>query len=304
MPANRNDAMNEFDIGWELWRSFLAVMDEKSFAGAARRLHVSQPTVSRHIDQLETALGAKLFTRAQNGLTPTDLAHSLEPHALGMAASADALKRAATGDVDSEEGVVRVTATEIVSTEVLPPILAGFMHEHPGIRIELHVSNRSADLLRRDADIGVRSDRPQQGALLARRLGEIRLGFFVHRAYAERRGLPEKPGDLARHAIIGPDRDVDTLRGMVLAGQQVTPDVFTFRTDNHTAQLAALRAAVGIGVCQVAIAARDPDLLPVLPDWRFDREIWLSMHEDLKTSRRIRLVYDFLGETLAEFLKA
>lgn len=295
--------MNEFDIGWELWRSFLAVMDEHSFAGAARRLGVSQPTVSRHIEQLESALGAKLFSRAQNGLTPTDLATSLLPHAQGMAASADALKRTATGDAGSEEGVVRVTASEIVSTEVLPTFLAGFMHEHPGIRIELHVSNVSADLLRRDADIGIRTERPAQGALLARKLGELRLGFFVHRSYSERRGLPHKPDDLSNHVVIGPDRDANTLKGVFIGGRQVTPDAFSYRTDNYTAQLAALRAGIGVGVCQLEIAARDPDLLPVLPDWRFDREIWLSMHEDLKTSRRIKLVYDFLGESLADFLR-
>lgn len=296
--------MDKFDIGWELWRSFLAVMNERSLSGAARQLGVSQPTIGRHVDQLEATLGSSLFTRAQNGLTPTDLALALEPIAEGMAASAEALARTAAGGIDSEVGVVRLTASEIISIEVLPEILGPFHRAHPGIRIELDVSNKNADLLRRDADIAIRMRRPEQGALLARRLGDVRIGFYAHKSYFEHHSIPERPGDLSDHTIIGPDRDTLVLNGVTIAGRPVTPDMFTFRTDNDATQLAALRAGIGIGVCQTTIAARDPDLVPVLADEvRFDFEVWLSMHEGLRTNRRIKLVYDHLAEALGTYLK-
>ena len=295
--------MSQSDIGWELWRSFLAVMSERSLSGAARSLGVSQPTIGRHIDQLKTALGVGLFTRAQNGLTPTDLAITLEPQAQGMAASAAALSRTASAGASSEDGVVRISATEIMSSEVLPLIFEPLLREHRGLQLEVDASNRTVDLLRRDADIAVRMQRPEQGALLARRLGTLRLGLFATREYLGNRKPPEKPADLSEHRIIGPDKDPIYRSRFFTSVPEIAPEIFTYRSDSHTTQLAALRAGIGIGICQMWIAANQPDLVPILPESvRFELEVWLTMHEDLRHSRRIKMVYDHIAECMPQYL--
>lgn len=289
-------------LDWDFWRTFLAVAEEGSLSGAARRLRLTQPTIGRHIDALEQAFGAALFTRAQNGLTPTALGLSLVPHAEGMAASAAALSRTASAEPDAEAGVVRISASEIVGIEVLPAILAEFSAAHPRIAIELDLTNRNADLLRRDADIAVRMIRPQQDALVATRLGGVGIGLFAHRRYAEASGLPQSLAELPAHRLIGVDRNVAGVAGYAIGGKPVGPGMFSYRCDSDVAQLAALRAGIGIGICQLGVAARDPALIPVLPaEVRFELEMWLAMHKDLRTSRRVRLAFDHLAKGLREY---
>ncbi len=142
------------DPGWELYRSFLAVLAEGSLSGAARRLGLSQPTIGRHIESLEAALGGLvLFTRSPQGLLPTDAALALEPHVRGMASAAEAVVRTASGEAGEAKGAVRITASEVIGGEVLPPILTDLHEAHPGIVIELVLANHTQDLLRREADI-------------------------------------------------------------------------------------------------------------------------------------------------------
>lgn len=293
------------DIGWEYWRTFLAVAKTGSLSAAARRLSLTQPTVGRHIDSLEAAVGAPLFTRSQTGLVPTATALALVPHAEAMAASAEALKRTASGEAEAERGIVRLAASEIMGVEVLPSLLAPFHTLHPAIVMEVAVSNQQENLLRRDADLAVRMARPTQEALVARRIGDVPIGLYAHRSYAERRRLPAHPAEIFDHELIGVDRDAARLGGLTVAGRALTPDLFAYRSDSDLAQLAALRAGFGIGVCQVAIARRSPDLVPVLPgDVAFGLEMWLVMHEDLRTSRRIRLLFDHLSGALSEYVRA
>src|SRR5271163_506215 len=163
--------MSKREPGWELFRSFLEVVRDGSLSAAARRLALTQPTVGRHIDALEAALGLSLFTRSPRGLTPTPAALALEPHVEAMAAAAAALGRAASGEAAADRGAVRVTASDVIGCEVLPPILAAFRARHPGVALELTLTNRTENLARRDADIAVRMVRPTQSGLVARRIG-------------------------------------------------------------------------------------------------------------------------------------
>ena len=161
---------------WDELRTFVEVTRDGSLSGAARRLGLTQPTVGRHIDALEATLGLTLFTRSPRGLTPTPAALALGPHVEAMAAAAAALGRAASGEAAADRGAVRVTASDVVGCEVLPPILAAFQAGHPGIAIELALTNRNEDLARRDADIAVRMVRPIQSGLVARKIGAARIG--------------------------------------------------------------------------------------------------------------------------------
>jgi DNA-binding transcriptional LysR family regulator len=296
--------MAQSDTDWQLFRAFRAVVREGSLSGAARVLGLTQPTLGRQIASLEQALGLALFTRSPQGLIPTAAAAALLPHADAMASAAAALTRAASGAMDETRGIVRLTASEIVSGEVLPTVLADFQDRHRGIVVELVPSNRIEDLLHRDADIAVRMRRPEQEALIAKHIGVVPIHLYAHRHYIDRRGMPKTAADLAHHVMIGFDRDDSSVRGIDLPRFQVTRETFSFRTDNDLVQLAALRAGVGIGGCQVGIARRDPALLPVLHDLvRFELEMWLAMHEDQRLDRRVRLLFDHLAEALGAYIR-
>jgi DNA-binding transcriptional LysR family regulator len=286
---------------WDLYRSFLAVLRLGSLSAAARSLGLTQPTIGRHIASLQRALGGRaLFTRSQVGLQPTDAAHKLRPHAENMAAAAAAFVRAGSAHVEEAGGVVRLAAANVTGVEVLPGILSDFRAAFPAIVIELSLSNQMADLLRRDADIAVRMVRPQQKALLAKRVGKVALGFYAHRRYLERCGYPERLEDLPGHTLIGFDRTLpsgDFLKSVPLP---VTRELFAFRCDNDLAQLAALRAGFGIGLCQTEIARRDPNLLPLLSKrFRVELEMWIVMHNDLRRTSRMRALFDYLATRLA-----
>jgi DNA-binding transcriptional LysR family regulator len=289
---------------WDELRTFVEVSRDGSLSGAARRLGLTQPTVGRHIDALEAALGLTLFTRSPRGLTPTPAALALEPHVEAMATAAAALGRAASGEAAADRGAARVTASDVIGCEVLPPILAAFHAAHPGIAIELALSNRTADLARRDADIAVRMVRPTQSGLVARRIGSSRIGLYAHRDYLARFGEPRSLADLANHCVIGFDRDNSSFRGAGDFARTLTRETFGFRCDNDLAQLAALRAGVGVGGCQDNIARRMPELVAVLPNaFHYALEVWLVMHEDLKATRRVRLLFDHLAVGLTDYVK-
>jgi DNA-binding transcriptional LysR family regulator len=286
---------------WDHYRSFLAVVTTGSLSGAARALGLSQPTVGRHIEALEAALGGgALFTRSPGGLRPTEAALALRPHAEAMALAAEALVRTASGEAEAVRGAIRITASEIVGAEVLPPILTDFHEQRPAVAIELALSNRPEDLLRREADIAVRMVRPSQEALLARRIGTVALGLFAHRRYLQRHGAPASLTDPGQ-AAVGFDRDPSVARAASALGYPLTREFFAFRSDSDLAQLAALRAGFGVGGCMFGIARRDPDLIQVLPDLGFELEMWVVMHEDLKSSRRMRLMFDHLVEALTAY---
>jgi DNA-binding transcriptional LysR family regulator len=295
--------MNEVMENWDLARAFLAVVRSGSLSGAARALGLTQPTIGRQVDAFETGLGVPLFTRSRHGVKPTQAALDLVPHVETMEAAMAALKRAASGEADEARGTVRLTASELMGAAVLPPMLARFHEAHPGIAIELVLSNRIQDLLRHEADIAVRMVRPEQAALLARHIGPVPISLYAHGDYVARYGLPTSLEELTRHTLIGFDASpwaTDYLAGQ---GVPVTRDTFNLRTDSDLAQLAALRAGYGIGGCQDALARRDSNLLPVMRGaFQLMLDCWLVMHEDLRPSRRVRLLFDHLAGELITYL--
>jgi DNA-binding transcriptional LysR family regulator len=288
---------------WETYRSFLAVMTKGSLSAAARKLALTQPTLGRHVDQLEEDLGVPLFTRSQAGLIPTQAARELLPHAQAMASAADALVRASSGADAEERGTVRLTASVVVGGEVLPPILTSFHEKHPHIAVELVLSDATQDLLRRDADIAVRMVRPTQEALVARKIGRIGLGLHGHRRYLEKHGIPKTLEEVAaHHALIGYDKETPLVQSLRRMGLPLTRELFALRTDADLAQIAALRSGFGLTMCQLGIGRRDPDLVHLLPQGlRFEIEMWLAMHKDLRGTRRMRLLFDHLAEGLGVY---
>ena len=290
------------DLDWNLIRSFVAVAEAGSLSEAARRLGISQPTLGRHIAELEAALGAVLFRRGRSGYALTESGVSLLQRGLAARDSVAAFSLLAQGASDHIAGTVRVTASEIVAAYVLPPILARLAIEEPDIEIEIVASNAVENLLRRDADIAIRMVRPAQNELLARRIADLPLCACASSAYLERSGRPAGTADLLGHSLVGLDRGDDILRGFADFGFTVSRNRFRFRSDNQMVLWEAVRAGCGIGFAQRALVIRDPDLEIVLPDLPLPvLPMWLALHRDVRASPRIRLVADFLHEALKRY---
>jgi DNA-binding transcriptional LysR family regulator len=289
---------------WDLFQSLHAVLEAGSLSAAARFRGLTQPTLGRHIETLEQRLGSPLFLRSPRGLQPTDLALELKPHLHDMSAAASAAVRDASSLADSLGGCIRVTTSEIVGVEVLPPMLTSFRESHPDVIVELMLSNVVDDLSRREADIAVRMAPPTQSALVAKKVGEVDLGFYATPDYIARHGAPTSLEDLENHPTIGFDSPARSIRELPGINMPIERDMFAFRADSDLAQLAALTAGFGVGVSQPPIAQRR-GLVRVMPNLTITSlGIWIVMHENLRGSRRMRAMFDHLVEGMTGYVKA
>jgi DNA-binding transcriptional LysR family regulator len=297
-----NAKMNTFD--WALVRSFLAALDQGSLLGAARILRSSQPTVGRHIAELESQLGVVLFERTGRGLVPTTTALQLADAARAMETGANQLAHTLSGVQTQTTGTVRITASVPVAVTLLPPLLSRMRQTLPDIQVELVSSNQVSNLLRREADIAVRMVRPEQGSLVAKKMGNVPLGAYAHKQYLARKGVLRKPTDLLQHDLIGSDTDTSILQGFAAMGYPVGREIFSFRSDDFIVQWQAVRAGLGIGFVANYMARSDPDVLPVLQGALKvpDLPMWLAVHREVRTNKRIRAVYDFLASELPQML--
>lgn len=294
--------MQRFD--WSLIRSFLAALEQGSLLGAARSLHSSQPTIGRHIAELESQWGVVLFERTGRGLLPTPVALHLSESARAMEAGALQLARALTGTQAQTAGTVRITASVPVANVLLPGVLASMQRALPDIQVELVSSNAVSNLLRREADIAIRMVRPDQSTLVARKLGEVGLSVCAHQQYLDRCGAPALPQDLFDHTLIGSDTDTSIIDGFAAMGWRIGPEVFALRCDDYMVQWHAVRAALGIGFAANYMLRSDPNVVPVLQgQLRIPpMPMWLAVHREIRASKRIRAVYDFLAEALPPLL--
>jgi DNA-binding transcriptional LysR family regulator len=291
------------DFDWRLIRSFLAALEHGSLLGAARALGASQPTLGRHIAELENQLGVVLFERTGRGLLPTPGALRLADSARAMEAAANQMARRVSGAEAGVSGTVRITASQPVACFVLPEVLAQMRLALPEVQVELVASNEVANLLRREADIALRMVEPKQASLVAKRIGKVTLGAYAHSDYLRRRGTPREPQDLLAHDLVGGDRDEAMLRGFAKFGMPVGREAFALRTDDLVAYWAAVRAGVGVGFLADYLARTDNRLVALLPMIRIPPlPIWLTVHREIRTSRRIRAVYDFLAHAVPKAL--
>lgn len=291
------------DFDWRLVRSFLAALDRGSLLAASRALGSSQPTVGRHIAELEAQLGAVLFERTGRGLLPTAMAQQLAGAARAMDAAASALARGVSGADSLASGTVRVSASQPVAVHLLPPLLAQMREVLPEVQIELVSSNEVTNLLRREADIAVRMVQPDQGSLIIKRIGKVTLSACAHRDYLRRRGTPRLPADLAMHELIGMDRDDSILRGFAAFGTPIERQRFALRSDDLNVQWQAVRSGLGIGFVSDYVARSDANVVPLLSMLKIPPlPVWLAVHREIHGNRRIRAVYDFLARGIAAAL--
>jgi DNA-binding transcriptional LysR family regulator len=260
---------------------------------------MSQPTAGRQVQALESQLGVQLFSRTARGLALTETGMELLEYARLMAGAANRLALAAEGRSESVAGVVRITASEIMATYTLPAILVRLREAEPEIEIELVASNATDNLLEREADIAVRMFRPTQADVITRSMGEIEMATFASEGYLARRGCPSNIEELLHHDVVGYDRDDTVIRGFQAAGVEVDRHFFPFRSDDQVVAWRMVVEGLGIGFMQAQIGDAEPRVRRILPELELAKlPMWLTAHSELKTNRRIRRVYDFLGESL------
>lgn len=286
-------------IDWNQLRAFLETAETGSLSAAARKLGLTQPTLSRQVAAIEQRMGVTLFERVGKAMAITPTGLDLLEHARAMGAAADALGLAATGRSQAIEGVVSVSASDIVAAQLLPPLVRQLRQQEPGIAIDVISSNALSDLLRREADIAIRHVKPEQPELIARLIREATARFYASEDWVATHGHPRSAQDAAHLPFVGSDRSGQYLVYLRQHGLPLTEANFSCYADHSVAHWALIRQGLGIGAMMEEIARDTPGIVRVLddvPPVRFP--IWLVTHRELRTSRRIRVVFEALAQGL------
>ena len=287
------------NLDWNQLKAFLETAETGSLSAAARKLGLTQPTLSRQVAAIEQRMGVTLFERVGKtmALTPTGL--DLLEHARAMGAAASGLRLAASGRSQAVGGVVSVSATDAVATHLLPPLVRQLREKEPGIAIEVISSDAVSDLLRREADIAVRHVKPEQPELIARLIREPAANFYASEDWVKIHGHPRHATEAAHLPFVGSDRSGNYLAWLNQHGLPITEANFSCYAAHSMALWALVRHGMGIGAMIDEIARDTPDIIRVLddvPPLRFP--IWLVTHRELRTSPRIRVVFDALAQGL------
>ncbi len=284
---------------WNRARAFLVTAEEGSLSAAARALGMSQPTLGRQVAALEEELGVALFERSGRGLSLSPTGLDLVEHVRAMGEAANRVSLGASGHSEEIAGPICITASDVYSAFVLPPIVAKLRREQPGIEIEIVASNEVRDLRRREADIAIRNAQPAQPDLIARRVGDDTGAFYASGEYLARIGDPCRPEDFSDAEFIGFERNDVLMSQMNAIGFDLTISNFPVMSSNHFVHWELVKHGVGIGVFPTHMGDREPGLRRILPDLDpITFPVWLAAHRDLATSRRIRLVFDVLAQAL------
>jgi DNA-binding transcriptional LysR family regulator len=285
---------------WNRARAFLVTAEEGSLSAAARALGMAQPTLGRQVDALEEELGVVLFERAGRGLTLTPSGLDLLDHVRAMGEAANRMSLAAAGQSQSIEGKVVIAASDVYAAFLLPPILAKLRQAQPGIEVEIVVSTKASDLLRREADIAIRNFRPFEPDLVARKIRDVPARLYATPAYLDSLNNPQLPYDLQQADFISIDGSGMFLKGLNAMGFHLTERNFPILTENYLVMWELVKHGLGIGILDGLIGDAEPKVTRVLPDLApLMFPIWLVAHRELNTSRRIRLVFDLLAKELA-----
>lgn len=286
---------------WNRVRAFIVAAEEGSLSAAARALGVAQPTLGRQVEQLEEELGLSLFERDRRGIQLTPAGLKLKEHARNMVKAAAGFSLAAAGQATSIDGKISIAASETIAAVMLPPMIAELRLVEPSIEIDLVVSNSASDLQRREADIAIRHFRPAEPDLYARKIGDMHTQLYAAPSYLAGIGNPRSIDELNRAQFISVDDTDIVMQGLNANGFSLTPTNFPIMTPSYLVMWELVKQGVGVGFLDAAIGDREPLVQRALPDFKsFSFPIWLVAHRELKTSRRVRRVFDFLADKFAD----
>lgn len=285
---------------WNQARAFLATAEEGSLLAASRALGLTQPTVGRQVAALEEELGVVLFDRIGRSLKLTPNGLDLLEHFRAMGEAASRISLAASGQAQSIEGHVAITVTDLASVYIMPAALAEIRKQAPDLEIELVVSNELRDLHRREADIAIRNVPPEQQNLIAKRVRTSPARLYGATRYLDDVGRPARLDDLGDLAFIGYDEPDRMIEAMAEHGLHVRRDQFRIFASSGLAIWEFVRQGLGLSMMLEEVADVTPEVELVLPELAVvPVDTWLVTHSELRTSRRIRLIYDILAEVLA-----
>ncbi len=288
------------NIDWNQLRAFLETAQTGSLSAAARKLGLTQPTLSRQVAAMEQSLGVTLFERVGKTMALTATGMDLLEHARTMGTAAQALGLVASGRSQAAGGVVSVSASDAVATYLLPPLVRQLREQEPDIAIEVVASNALSDLLRREADIAIRHLQPDQPDLIARKLRDTTASFYASQDWVRTHGHPRTAAEAATLPFVGSDRSGGFLRHLQNHGLPLTEANFSSYAEHSAAHWALVQQGLGIGAMMDDIARLTPGVVRVLdevPAVRFP--IWLVSHRELRTAKRIRRVFEALAAGLA-----
>lgn len=258
---------------FEAWAIFASVVEHRSFSGAATALAVSKATVSKAITRLETRLGTALFHRTSRRLTLTDSGRALAEHAQRILSEGEAAEEAAFESASAPAGLVRLAAPLTFGIRHLAPALAEFMAAHPGIRVDLRLSDAFVDIVGEGIDIAIRIAELPDSSLRARRLGPVTAHIVGAPGYFDRVGRPRHPAELAQHAcfVYTNTATPELWRFRRAGGEEAAVRIDgPIRTDSGDAMIPALVAGLGVArlpgflVDELVAAGK---LEVVLADW-------------------------------------
>jgi DNA-binding transcriptional LysR family regulator len=276
-------------MDWDDLRYVLAVADAGSLAGAARGLGVNHTTVLRRIDAFEKRLGLRLFERLPTGYVLTAGGEELIAAARHVGDTVTALERKLAGQDLRLSGTLRVTTTDTLMGSVFPEILADFRTAHPGIQVEVALSNQMLNLSRRDADVAVRPANDPPESLVGQRISRIAFAIYGSKAYLAR----HRTKDLAAHQRVAPD---DSLAGTSVARWMRTtlPDSeVTLRADSLLALRCAAEAGLGLAALPCYLGDMSALVRVQAPIAAMETSLWILTHEDLRRTARVRAFMEF-----------
>jgi DNA-binding transcriptional LysR family regulator len=284
---------------WNQARAFLVTAEEGSLSAAARALGLTQPTLSRQVAGIEEALGVTLFERTSRALILTQAGTELLEHFRSMGDAANRISLTATGQSQAVTGKVVIAATNGMATYFLPSVLKILQTKAPELQIEIHASNETSDLRRREADVAIRHARPQDDNLIAKRLRDTTAQLYAATQYLDEVGRPSNAAGLAKMQFVGFDDPERRLGLMASRGINLTTANFNFLTSSVTLSVELIRQGFGIGILPIEIGETYPELENPFPAFEpLKIETWLVAHRELKTNLRIRLVFDAIADCL------
>ncbi len=286
-------------LDWNHIRAFLATAEHGTLSAAARKLGQTQPTLSRQVAALESRLGILLFERVGRRLELTSGGRELLAQTRIMGDAADRLALAALGQSQSISGEISITASDVFSAFLLPPVLHRLRGLAPHLKINVVADNDIRDILKREADIAIRHSRPTQADLIARLVRQATAHFYASSGYLKLHGRPKTLADMSRHDFVSIDSPRRMLDFMLPLGLPLDESNFLIGSQNGIVAWELVKQGFGIMIMADEVAALTPRIERVLPQMQpVEFPIWLVTHRELHTSRRIRLVFDLLAEAI------
>lgn len=289
---------------WNRTRAFLVTAEEGSLSAAAKALNMTQPTLSRQVAGLESELNVTLFERVGQRLELTQSGLELLASAKKMGEAAQHFSLAVSGQSQDLEGTVVISVCELDAMYRLPSVIKVIRELEPGITVEVVVSNQASDLKRREADIAIRNFRPTQPDLIAKKLGSETIWLYGDKQYLAPFQDEQNHDTLNKVQIIGFDQSSAVSDQLNAQGLSLTKENFRLISAFQPLQVKLAEQGLGsiflpqdIGDQHLTLVRGFPNLPPLMT-----LDVWLVCHQELRTNRRVKRVFDLITEHFTQYL--